>query len=358
MKVLGSNFRTANHQCTFADRLIISDEGSVRTMLYGTTIISQVFCIEREHTKQHTTADHTTTLGLMEPNENGDGGVVGIGSGSNNIKCSLPSCIVDPRHLPQQSDREILLTLNDILRSATQLESGGDGVGKDSGNGGDGGTGSGASSGDSNSAHESGIDIEGTFYMIGGGGGSIGIALLTAFPNVIFDVTEINRNVMLLGRQYFGFASSTRRLNIYESDGRNFLKGTRGYYDVAIIDASTHIGCPLRILTYQFLQELIRALRDRSVVISRIFKSTTYLQGALKTYVEMFGDGRVWYKCVDGDICLIVAFHFSNISSTAENIAMSRKLFGRSFQRSWLKADIAMLKVDVLCDPGMAHCAN
>ena len=74
--------------------------------------------------------------------------------------------------------------------------------------------------------------------MIGEGAGVVGIAILTAFPSTTLDVVEKDSTVIEVARDYFGFyTSSNQKLVVYNSDGRDFLKDARGYYDVILLDA-------------------------------------------------------------------------------------------------------------------------
>ena len=332
--------KSPSNQCTFQSTvgyhdLIVRDTDSLRSLILNdasNTIISSAFCIERESNRP--LSKQSTTLGIMELSANEKGGIVGIGS-SNINKCHLKSCIPDPRHLKSSTDRSILLTLSDILTSATHLE-GGD-------------------------IHS----MAANFYLIGGGGGTLSIAILTEFPKITLDVTEIDTKIIEIARSYFGFASSTRnsgKLTIYNSDGRDFIQSSKGYYDVVIIDAAQNnqddSNPPLRLLTYQFFQELIRAMnKKQAVLLVRLNgMNKAGLNDALKTQVELFGDGRVFYRKTNApNDYLVVAFHINSVTTIEDSIEMSKQLLGKSFQR--FQRPIVD-EAQVLCDPGTAKCAT
>jgi spermidine synthase len=233
-------------------------------------------------------------------------------------------------------------TLSDILHSAAALEGGG-------------------------AAAINARAIEARFCMIGGGGGIVGLAILTAFPSVTLDVVEIDQRTIEIARDYFGFyTSSSNQLAVYNSDGRDFLKEARGYYDVILLDAVQHrsesgVGSvPLRLMTYNFLKEMVRSLQqDRGVVLFRI--NSGDLRDVLATYIAAFGAGRVWYTQVEPpNVHLVVAFHFKELTTSSQSVIMCRELFGRSSIR-FLRGDDEsgggeQTVTGVLCDPGDNGC--
>ena len=342
-------------QCTFQSsttphtNLIVRDTRDQRHLVLdnaANTIVSSVFCWEREGTGLRVTNKATTaSIGIMEPwigsrQISRGGGVVGVASISTGSKCAMQSCVIDAVHLPSHSDRKLMQTLSDVLHSAAALEEGG-------------GSGSGA------------IDsrlIEGRMCMIGEGGGIVGIAILTAFPSTTLDVVEIDSTVIEVARDYFGFyTSSNQKLAVYNSDGRDFLKDARGYYDVILLDAiqrrsKSGPSVPLRLMTYNFLKEMVRSLQnDRGVVLSRSTSLGSDFKDMLTTYVAVFGAGRVWYMQVEW-VHIVVAFHLKEKSSKSKSVLMCRELLGRSSVH-FFQADAAEENGgEILCDPGDNDC--
>ena len=334
--------RMAN-ECVYTagqNNFIVRDSQSTRFLLLDDTIVSSCFCWERETGQGVLPA--SSTLGIMATSQgHPTAGVIGVGHGTSPLStCRMKTCVVDPVHLPKLADRKIMQTLSDLLHNAARLES-------------------------PTPHHRIHSDlIEAKMYMIGGGGGTLGIALLTAFPKVTLDVAEREPTIVTLARSHFGFTSSLDgRLSVYNSDGREFLVGTRGYYDVIIIDAipnhrmAMDAGTPNRFVTYQFLQTAVTSLhRDNGVVLSNCYHDA--IGDVLKTFVELFGDGRVWYMLVQPPHhYLVLGFHFNMVTTVEESVQMSKDVLGDHLHFNRPESGVLDRKgAQVLCDPGQAGC--
>jgi hypothetical protein len=331
------------NECVYTagqNNFIVRDSQSTRFLLLDDTIVSSCFCWERE--TGHGVLPASSTLGIMATSQDHPtAGVIGVGHGTSkpSSTCRMKTCVVDPVHLPNVADRKIMQTLSDLLHNAARLES---------------------TTPPQHQIHSE--SIEGKMYMIGGGGGTLGIALLTAFPKVTLDVAEREPTIVTLARSHFGFTSSLDgRLNVYNSDGRDFLTGTRGYYDVVIIDAIPNhrmdVGTPNRFVTYQFLQTAVTALhKDHGVVLSNCDYDA--IGDVLKTFVELFGEGRVWYMLVQPPHhYLVLGFHFNLVTTVEESVQMSKAVLGDHLQFNRPEPGVLARKgVKVLCDPGKAGC--
>ena len=326
---------------------VVRDTKSTRFLLlkHGVsfTIISSCFCLERESGKGFKRSN--TTIGIMETSfdrnnhENMIGGVVGIGSGISTLStCKMRSCIVDPIHLPSIIDRRIMQVINEILLSASELELG---------------------------ISKKNIDrnnIDGHVLMIGGGGGTLAISLLSTFSKLSLDVTEVDLTIVKLAKSHFGFASSSSgNLNVYNSEGRSFIHGSKGYYNMIIIDAvnhQTHL-IPNTLITYQAIQEFIVSMNDSSgVLILHLCINKSGIGDVFKTFIELFGNGRVWYAWVKPpNHYIIVGFHLKKITSMDKSIEMSTIFLGNSMKYFQLPENNILKNAVVLCDPGKQGCA-
>lgn len=93
-------------------------------------------------------------------------------------------------------------------------------------------------------------DIDRVLF-IGGGGFSSPKRYLAEYPEVTVDVVELDPEVVDVAFEYFDVPSSPR-LNVYETDGREFLEDTDRTYDVVVLDAYRKDRVPYHMTTRNF----------------------------------------------------------------------------------------------------------
>jgi spermidine synthase len=134
-------------------------------------------------------------------------------------------------------------------------------------------------------------DIEKVLF-IGGGGFSGPKQFLEYYPNLEIDVVEIDPKVIELAKQYFRLDTNLSRLDIFNEDGRMFLKhGDK--YDLIILDAYSKTYVPFHLMTLEFFQQLNEHLNPDGVIVSNMISSligdtSDLLYSEVKTVEEIF----------------------------------------------------------------------
>lgn len=75
--------------------------------------------------------------------------------------------------------------------------------------------------------------------MVGLGGASTQRAFAHDYPDMTIETVELDPMVATLARQYFHY-QTTPRQQVWESDGRMFMRRTQKRYDLIIMDAYSH----------------------------------------------------------------------------------------------------------------------
>ncbi len=269
-----------------------------------------VFCVDRGAT-QHDAAPAPPggAAGIMQlwgPHRQ-HGGVIGIGAGTTSAElktaggtdCTMRSCVVDTENLPWPYARLIRYILSVLVKS----EGGG----------------------------EQASPL--CMLLIGGGGGQVAISIYASLPSVTVHVVEVDPVVAAVGRDFFGlWSSSDDRLSVFQSEGRAFVAGTKGYYDVIVVDAFTNRAgsMPLTLLTCQALDELRAAgNKEKSLVMSNLVSSDLReVASVCKTYEHVFGLGAVYLKEVGSSSgqYLLLAFAFGGDSAIERDPADLRRV--------------------------------
>jgi len=108
-----------------------------------------------------------------------------------------------------------------------------------------------------------------TLLLVGGGVGTLPKALLETLPDVHIDVVEPDSGLTDLAYRYFDLPVD-ERLNIFDTDGRNFLRGHAGRYDMILVDAFTHTAIPKDMKTLEAFQALHRHLQPQGIVAMNV----------------------------------------------------------------------------------------
>lgn len=100
--------------------------------------------------------------------------------------------------------------------------------------------------------------------MIGLGGGSVGRYLLPRVPGLTIDYVDIDPAVPDVARRFFNLGDDPR-MKIHVADGRRYLDGATGTWDLIYCDAYIGQSVPFHLTTAQFLDEVQRHLNPGGV---------------------------------------------------------------------------------------------
>ena len=128
--------------------------------------------------------------------------------------------------------------------------------------------------------------------IIGLGGGTMSNTLHQLFPQSHIDNVEIDKSVIKVARQYFGFLENTQ-IKTYSQDGRVFVKRAllkKQAYDWIILDAFNGDYIPEHLMTAEFLEEIKALLSPQGILTANTFSSSKLYGYESATYKKVFGD--------------------------------------------------------------------
>jgi len=127
--------------------------------------------------------------------------------------------------------------------------------------------------------------------VVGLGGGTLPMFLRQHYPDATIDAVDINPDVVLVAKEYFGFREDPRMRGIV-GDGRAFIEQTREPYDLIFLDAFGGDGVPLTLTTQEFLHAVRRAVRPDGVVVSNVWNRpfNPLYDSMVRTYQEVFDE--------------------------------------------------------------------
>ena len=252
------------------------------------------------------------------------GGVVGIGSGDarappHPTRCRMRACVVDTDNLVWAYANQMRATLAVVVRTATEL------------------LGTNGATGSPPPAPPMRL------LMIGGGGGQLALSLFAYFPTLTVHVVELDEEVAMVGRTFFGlWTSSDERLLVFPGqEGRAFMHEARGDYHAVIVDAFNNRNgeVPNGLLTCQFLTEMRRAMvvggvregeggggggMPSLVMFNLVSSDTRTIRAALATYAHVFGTAATFVRAVgETGQFLVLALVFGEDVADVESAAMA-----------------------------------
>lgn len=173
--------------------------------------------------------------------------------------------------------------------------------------------------------------------IIGLGGGTLPMALRNMFPELEIDAIEIDPAVTRVAEKFFGFKRDAR-MNVYEEDGRVFVKkalraGT--VYDIIMLDAFEDDYIPEHLSTKEFLEEVKGLLSPDGVVAANTFSSNRLYPHESATYAAVFG---TFYNL---KLSNRIIWAQPNALQSREQLEQNAELFEaefekRGFESSWL----------------------
>jgi spermidine synthase len=101
--------------------------------------------------------------------------------------------------------------------------------------------------------------------LIGGGMCTLPAALLADMLDIQIDVVELDDELEVVARRYFGIPDSSR-LNIIHSDGLAYLASNQNRYDMIIVDAFTHDLAEPTLSSSDAIAHLTRSLNSGGVL--------------------------------------------------------------------------------------------
>ena len=142
--------------------------------------------------------------------------------------------------------------------------------------------------------------------IIGLGGGTLPRTLERLLPDAQIDVVEIDRAVVQVAQQYFGFAPDAR-VHVIVEDGRAYVRSvqhTSTRYDLIMLDAYDHQYIPEHMLTREFLSEVRSLLNPEGIVAANTFSTSRLYQNESVTYASVFGS---FYNLKSGNRVILAA---------------------------------------------------
>lgn len=149
-----------------------------------------------------------------------------------------------------------------------------------------------------------------TLLMLGGGGFSFPKYALAKYPDVSFDVVELDPGITDLARRFFHLKDHPR-LSIYHKDARMFLNRSSRTYDAILVDTfNSDYSIPAHLTTRETVKQIYEALNDKGLAMINVLSSIEGIQGRflraeLATYRSVFpqvylfpitdpSDGQKW----------------------------------------------------------------
>lgn len=156
----------------------------------------------------------------------------------------------------------------------------------------------------------------GSALLVGGAAYTYPREFLKKFPQATLDVVEIDPELAVLAKKYFGLQDNDR-MSIYPEDGRVFLNNTEKKYDAVLLDVfNSYVSMPFQLTTVEAVQKIYNMLNNNGVVVTNIVSS---IEGrSSRFYVEEFNT----YKNVFPHVYVF------KVKSDANNIMQNLILVG------------------------------
>ena len=123
--------------------------------------------------------------------------------------------------------------------------------------------------------------------MIGLGGGSLAKFCYRHLPNTRITVVEINPDVIAL-RNLFMVPDDDERFCVVCADGADFVRYTKTFFDVILVDGFDEHGQSIQLTTREFYQDCYRSLQSKGILVANLDRAhpahIPFLNRALKTF--------------------------------------------------------------------------
>lgn len=132
-------------------------------------------------------------------------------------------------------------------------------------------------------------DIERVLFI--GGGGFVAPQEF-AERNISVDAVELDPVVIDVANEWFNLSES-RYLDVYEADGRTFLRSSNTTYDVVYLDAYRKSTVPFHLTTEEFMTEIAASMDDQGIVVSNTISTidgpgSRFARAQYKTMEQVF----------------------------------------------------------------------
>lgn len=161
------------------------------------------------------------------------------------------------------------------------------------------------------------------------------------------DYVELDPRLLELAREHLPANLADSRIQVITADGRQYVRQSRGQYDVVIVDTPDPSTAQLnRFYTVEFFNEVKRILAPGGVMSFALGHYENYVSPELahmlasagaslkQTYhhVQLIPGGRVFFLASDGPL-------FDNIAARIEEAGVETKLVNRHYLDAMLTAD-------------------
>ncbi|WP_299268850.1 spermidine synthase [Halorientalis sp.] len=119
--------------------------------------------------------------------------------------------------------------------------------------------------------HRSG-DVDRVLFI--GGGGFTGPKRFVNDYNATVDVVEIDPEVIRVAERHFGVEAGPN-LNVYNAEGREFLRTTDETYDLIVLDAYKKDKVPFQLTTREFMQLTADRLDEDGILLANLISAPT-----------------------------------------------------------------------------------
>jgi len=126
--------------------------------------------------------------------------------------------------------------------------------------------------------------------IVGLGGGAVPMFLHRHLPDLAVEVVELDPGVLEVACEFFGFAEDSR-MRVWIEDGRDFIEGCAGGYDLVILDGFDSESIPGHLRTLEFLEAVKRVLVPGGIAVANVWGRSfnTLYADMLRTYSAAFG---------------------------------------------------------------------
>ncbi|MBW2624496.1 MAG: fused MFS/spermidine synthase [Deltaproteobacteria bacterium] len=163
-----------------------------------------------------------------------------------------------------------------------------------------------------------------TAALIGLGGGYMPLIFREYLPHVELDVIEVDKKVVELAKEYFGFRETdTVRLTI--ADGRQYLKKTPRLYDQIWLDAYNGDYIPVHLTTREFLRTTKARLHKNGVVVANVHNGSQLFDAQVMTFRSVFTSVFVYNGTENGNSIIVAT---ENSDSEPTDIVHNALQFG------------------------------
>lgn len=125
--------------------------------------------------------------------------------------------------------------------------------------------------------------------IVGLGGGALPMFLHRHLPDLAVEVVELDPGVLEVACEFFGFAEDSR-MRVWIEDGRDFIEGCAGGYDLVILDGFDAESIPVHLRTLEFLEAVKRVLAPGGIAVANVWGRSfnTLYSDMLRTYAAAF----------------------------------------------------------------------